>query len=275
MSNTTTRIVTAAVVVPILLALIFYGGIPWAIFVAICMGIGLLEFYKMAEKKGFEPQTILGIAIPVAGTLALGSHHAVAAFSIAAGGVLLVFAIELRKPDPSDSIANAAMTLAGMVYVGFLASHAVLIREYLGKPREGILFVILALAGSMICDAGAYFIGRAYGKRKLIPHISPGKTVEGSIGGLFTGVLGVYLFKGIADLFFFQTPIGWGAATLLGLLLAVAGQVGDLVESMMKRDAGVKDSGNVFPGHGGMLDRLDSPLFTLAMTFYFVLLMRA
>jgi len=276
MSNTTTRVMTAAVVVPILLVLIFLGGIPFAVLVALCTGVGQVEFYRMAIKKGFEPQTVIGTAASVAATLALGAHHHIVASGIAAGGVLLVFAVELRKPDPAGSMANFAMTLAGMIYVGFLLGHAVLMREYLGDPRLGILFVVLALAGSMICDAGAYFVGRAFGKRKLIPHISPGKTVEGSIGGLITGVLGVYLFKGIADVFFFRanSPIGWKAATLLGLLLAVAGMVGDLIESMMKRDAGVKDSGNVFPGHGGMLDRLDSPLFTITVTFYFVLMMK-
>jgi len=143
-----------------------------------------------------------------------------------------------------------------------------------GSARVGILFVIIALAGSMICDTGAYFVGKAYGNRKLIPHISPSKTVEGCIGGLIGGVVGVCLFKGLADAFFFKTPISWKAAAALGLLLALAGMIGDLVESMMKRDAGVKDSGSVFPGHGGMLDRLDSPLFTIPVTFYFVLLTR-
>lgn len=270
MSNTTTRILTAVVVVPILLGFIFWGGAPFAIFVSVCMVVGIWEFYRMAELKGFTVQKVVGLTIPPAVTLALGAHHPRFAVALGVLGILSVPAIALRERDPKNSLGNSSATIMGMVYVGFLLCHAVLIREYLGERKVGIFFLLLALAGSMLCDTGAYFVGRAYGKRKLIPHISPGKTVEGSIGGIAGGIFGVYLFKVLGDLFF-RTPLGWGDATLLGVLLAVVGMIGDLVESMFKRDAGVKDSGNVFPGHGGMLDRLDSPLFTLPTTFYFAL----
>lgn len=270
MSNTTVRILTAAVVVPILLILIYIGGLPFTLFVVACMGIGLVEFYRMAENKGFQPNKLIGILVPTLGTLALGMHYPRVGLSVLGFGLLLALTINLRKPSPEGSMSSMAVTVLGMVYVGLLA-HAVLIREYSGGSRKGIFFILLALAGSMLCDSAAYFVGRAYGTKKLIPHISPGKTVQGSIGGLAGGVLGVYLFKVIADLLFYETLISWWHATLLGLLLALAGMVGDLVESMLKRDAGVKDSGNVFPGHGGMLDRLDSPLFTLTVTFYFAL----
>lgn len=224
----------------------------------------------MAELKGFAVHKIAGLTVPPAVAIALGAHRPLLAAALGVVGLLGVPAIALKERDPKNSLGNSSVAILGMVYVGFLLCHAVLIREYLGERRVGIFFLLLALAGSMLCDTGAYFVGRAYGKRKLIPHISPGKTVEGSIGGIAGGILGVYFFKWITDLFF-ATPLGWGQTTVLGIILAVVGMVGDLVESMFKRDAGVKDSGNVFPGHGGMLDRLDSPLFTLPATFYFAL----
>lgn len=253
-----------------MLGFIFWGGLPFAVFVSGCMLVGLWEFYRMMELKGFSVQKVVGFVIPPIVAIALGAHHFRFAAALGVVGLLSVPAIELKKRDPQGSLGDSSVTVMGMVYVGFLLCHAVLIREYLGEDRVGIFFLLLSVAGSMLCDTGAYFIGRAYGKRKLSPHISPGKTVEGSIGGIAGGIFGVYLFKAIMDLFF-VTPLNWKQATLLGAILAIVGMIGDLVESMFKRDAGIKDSGNIFPGHGGMLDRLDSPLFTLPVTFYFAL----
>ena len=125
----------------------------------------------------------------------------------------------------------------------------------------------------MLCDAGAYFAGRRYGRRKLAPRISPSKSVEGAIGGLAAGTVGALLAKGVFDLFWpaLSAPLGWRAAALMGLLVSVAGMIGDLVESLLKRDAHTKDSGQMLPGMGGIMDRIDSPLLGIPVMYYLML----
>jgi len=140
--------------------------------------------------------------------------------------------------------------MGGILYVGWLLSLLVTLRIEAGRE-----WVFLALFTTFGSDTAAYFIGKAFGRHKLAPGISPGKTWEGAIAGVFGGVIISLLFILSTPL---QLPLGYGQAVLLGVLISVFGQLGDLAESLLKRNAGVKDSGGLMPGHGGLLDRMDS-----------------
>ena len=133
--------------------------------------------------------------------------------------------------------------------------------------------MIFALAALVGCDTGAYFAGRAYGKRKLAPRISPGKSVEGAIGGILAGTAAGLLMKGVFDVFWpsLSQAFAWSAAIPFGIVLSLVGILGDLVESLLKRDAEVKDTGALLPGTGGVLDRIDSPLLGIPVMYYMLL----
>jgi len=133
--------------------------------------------------------------------------------------------------------------------------------------------MIYTLTVVIWCDTGAYFAGRAYGRRKLAPKISPGKSVEGAIGGVIAGTLAGLVAKGLFDAFWpgLSQALGWGAALVFGLLISLVGIVGDLVESLLKRDAAVKDTGTLLPGFGGVLDRIDAPLLAIPVMYYLLL----
>ena len=273
MGETLTRVVVAIVVLPIILLLVYLGGWWFTGLIAVVVAIGVWEFYRLAEAKGLHPLKALGVTGAVGGCIAVGFMHPGLGIGIFVAAVVFILAGEVGRGSVQGAIADSGVTILGMIYVGVLLTHAVLLRNYPGflDEKVGMFYVIIALGGSMLCDTAAYFVGRGFGRRKLIPRISPGKTIEGSIGGLLGGIGGVLLLKIICDLFFFKTPIGWVNIAFLGLLISISGMIGDLVESLVKRDAGAKNSGKIFPGHGGILDRLDSLLFTFPVTYYYVI----
>jgi phosphatidate cytidylyltransferase len=140
-------------------------------------------------------------------------------------------------------------------------------------PECGVFLVFFTLFIVIWCDAGAYFGGRAYGKHKLAPAISPKKTIEGAIAGVLSAVLAAGICKGLFELLWptLSAPVSWFTAGVLALLLSIAGIIGDLIESLLKRDAQVKDTGSLFPGHGGVLDRMDSLLLAIPVMYYAML----
>ena len=159
--------------------------------------------------------------------------------------------------------------MAGILYIGWLLSYMVALRLEPGttaSPDAGRNFVFLALFTTFGSDTAAYFIGRALGKHKLAPQISPGKTWEGAIAGLFGAVIISLLFTLNTPL---QLPLSYGQAILLGVLISIFGQLGDLAESLLKRNSGVKDSGSLMPGHGGLLDRMDSVVFAGVVVYLY------
>jgi phosphatidate cytidylyltransferase len=276
MSNLAKRLLSAAVIVPVLVYLFYRGGRPFIILIEVAIALGVNEYYRMVEERGILPSRFIGTM----GALAIGLAAAfgrldyqLMTFSIV---VLAVLANQLRSLDITATIAGSAVTLFGVVYIGWLLSHAMLLRFPPHPPQGidlGLFFVVVAIAGVFLADAGAFFVGRAYGKRKLAPRISPGKTVEGLLGGIAGGTVGVVLAKLVFDWFIFPDP-GTGMPLLhclaLGPLLVLPSVAGDLFESMLKRDARIKDSGSLIPGHGGIMDRLDSILFALPVTYYYL-----
>jgi phosphatidate cytidylyltransferase len=173
--------------------------------------------------------------------------------------------------------------------VGWLLSHAIVLRRfyesalakypaedliYIGlAPESGIFFMVYTLAVVVWCDAGAYFAGRAYGRRKLAPRVSPGKSVEGALGGIFAGTVVGLGTKGLFDVFWpdLSAAFPWSAAIPFGIVLSIVGIIGDLVESLLKRDAQRKDAGALLPGMGGILDRIDAPLLAIPIMYYMLL----
>ncbi|RIH83644.1 phosphatidate cytidylyltransferase [Calidithermus roseus] len=181
---------------------------------------------------------------------------------VALGLVLIgAFSYELLY---GANIPRFAFSLMAFLYVPFMLGYLVLLR-YTPDAIQGFWTLLLPIFASFSTDVGAYFVGKRFGKHKLAPSISPGKTVEGSIGGIVAGFIGLLLVAAVANA---AVPFRWLELLAVSLLLSLAAQLGDLTESMLKRYCGVKDSGSFLPGHGGLLDRMDSLLFSVPLTYF-------
>jgi phosphatidate cytidylyltransferase len=267
--NLASRVATALVALP----LVIYGVAVAPPFVAVALVaaavlLGILEFYHLLEARKLQPLRRTGFVLTAAMFLevAYPGWHGSPFWPLAA---LLLLAVTLRtRGDLADSVSSAAGTLLGVVYLGCLGGCIAALR-IMDPLREGSWRVVLLLAIIMFSDTCAYFVGLVFGRHRLAPSLSPGKTVEGAAGGIGGGILGALAVRelGLPDL-----PLAHTVA--LGAAVAVMGIVGDLDESLLKRWAGVKDSGTLFPGHGGMLDRLDSLLFGAPVLYYYFLYVR-
>jgi phosphatidate cytidylyltransferase len=236
------------------------GPGPAVVLVAGVVAICAAELFDSLRRGGYQPAVLLGLVASVSLVGAAYWKGEVALPLVM--GLTVVFALlwYLLGVTRAAPTVNLALSVFGVAYVGLLGSFAALI---LGFPNGiGVLAgVVLVVA---VNDAGALFAGRRFGRRPLAPDISPGKTVEGVVGGGVAGIAVAWLGLGIIGL----APWDSGSAIALGLVVAVMAPLGDLCESMIKRDLGVKDMGNVLPGHGGLLDRFDSLLFVLPAAYY-------
>ena len=263
------RILTAVVVLPFLIASILIDSLWW-VFVLLAvasMVLGLWEFYLLAKRLQLKPDPAAGyIAGAALVTIALYNDPAavlLAQFVIIALIIGTLVAATLRGAPFDKMIGSAGATILGVLYVAFLGSHLIAIRTGFNPTttRHLLSFFFLVLMGA---DAGAYYIGRAFGKHKMAPSISPGKTWEGAIGGLVAALA----MAVVAHFWFFrELPLKY--ILPLAAVMTVVGVLGDLAESALKRGAGAKDAANILPGHGGMLDRLDSLLFNAPLIYYF------
>lgn len=227
-------------------------------------GLGMTEYYRMAlpsrRLEGYVA-AFLGVFIPLA---AVWQTPAAMIASIVVPALLLSLLVLFRFTDINVAATEAAFLLFGLLYVPVLLSHLVLLRGTLHGTSWIFLLLVIVMSG----DTGAFYVGSAIGKRKLYPSVSPKKSVEGAIGGLVGSIAGAFIAK--ATFFPELTAIDCIAtAAILGIL----GPLGDLFESLLKRSFGVKDSGNIVYGHGGILDRLDSVLFAAPAAYYYVWLM--
>lgn len=268
------RLATAAVAIPLLLLAILSGP-AWVfslIVVTLAFG-GLIEYAGMAfpQRAGEKYLTIILGGVLVAG-VALSDVRAVGAALAITIGVGLIWTL-LARPDFEQGLADLGLALIGILYTGFLGPHFIWLRAL---SPDGPLLVIFVLAIGMAGDTGGYFVGHAFGRHKLMPRVSPGKTIEGAVGITGCSLLGAALCKVVFDAigWEFFPDHGWTGILLIALAMAVIGQLGDLSESIMKRTFQTKESGWFFPGHGGILDRLDSLLFPVAFLYYYLAMLR-
>ena len=273
MSELARRVAFAVVAVPVALAVLWFGGLPLALLLGLISGLGAWELYRMARAGGGTPFVAAGVIAAAAIPMLVHAEHVqwlrvpVSAATLAVLA-LLGASVWLRGVD-GKPLSAVAVTLFGVVYTGVMLSFGYALRYYpyaIGDAA-GAAVVLLPLLLTWASDTGAYFVGRAFGKRKLIPSVSPGKTVAGAVGAVVVTVLvclaySRFLLRPAAQLAF--SPLG---ALAFGLGISVVAQLGDLVESLLKREAGVKDSSRILPGHGGILDRFDSLFFVLPVAY--------
>lgn len=258
------RVASAAVGVPAVIAVTWTGGLWFSATAALVVLLASLEFYRAVAAAGHRPLWPLGCTAAVA---LVGIAHAPDQRSAAALAAFVVVSLAWlgRRSNAPAAVTDWLWTTAGVVYIGWLGSYFVLLRQ-LDSDRQWSTWALLALLSTFATDTAAYFVGRALGRRRLAPHLSPGKTVEGAVGGFLGGTGAVLGLNQLLDL-----GMTTAQAAPLGALLAVFAQIGDLAESLLKRSLGAKDSGRLIPGHGGILDRMDSVLFVAVVVYYYVL----
>ena len=251
------RVISALVGVPILIALLFLGKLP---FFALVLGLTLValgEFFSMVRHQGRHPIAILGLVGGAA--ICIGALlKEEAGFGIAIVFILMIALVLNYSGIKGGNLSDLAVTVFGSLYIGLLFSHLILIR---GMNEHGPILVLLVFIATWIYDIVAYIAGSTIGRRKLAPKISPGKTWEGALFAAFacTAVLAALVF----------IPwFSWSNRVLLGLAIGIVAPLGDLAESKLKREAGIKDTSSRIPGHGGILDRFDSLLFTAPVSYY-------
>lgn len=266
-SNTFLRVIVSVITIPLILFICYTGGVVFFIFVMFIALISYFEFTSFIKKIDISVNFWVGFA-GVLFSLLNNRYHYLDTYSFLLLFMLILAASELFRNEGS-TIANIGSALFGVIYLGFFSSAIIGIREIF--PQVGDLYtrggfiIISMLATIWICDSAAFFIGTAYGKHKLFPRVSPKKSWEGAISG-FIFAIGTMLLAKILVLDFFS----WSTVIAMGFIIGVFGQIGDLIESLIKRTANVKDSSNLIPGHGGIFDRFDSLLFTAPIIFLYL-----
>lgn len=263
------RVLVVAILLPIGLALIYYGGVPYALMIVLIVGLASWEYVNIFRAGGLKPALIwvpLGSILFVAGRAINGFESTPWILSLV---ILVSMAYHLvdYERGRDQAATDFGITLTGILYFGWLGSYLISLRML----DEGLWWVLLVLPAVWLADSGAYFVGRSLGRHNMSPRLSPKKTWEGYLGGVIVAAVGTALLALIwmnwAGPDTAITP-WWGA--ILGLILAVVTPLGDLGESMIKRQFGVKDSSNLLPGHGGVFDRIDSWLWAGVIGYYLI-----
>ncbi len=262
LNKNATRMLTGFIMGTIVMLCIMYGDISLLLMLVVLLGFGSREYVKILNHKGFYPSLkVIYLTEIILATVVYFKRFDLVAITLTICAMCSFMWVLFRGKQPY--IANVATTLLGMVYCGWFPLHLIFLRD-LSCPKydSGLGFVVLMFTAILLTDVGCYYVGTKLGKHKLAPVISPNKTIEGSIGGMFFAILGAVVIGLFIDL-------PWYMSVIAGVICTVFAQIGDLCESMLKRDAGVKDSGSSLPGHGGFLDRTDSFILTIPIMYYF------
>ena len=267
------RVVVALIAAPLAIAMVWLGELPFAAFLGLAGGLGAWELYRMARHGGVEPMDALGI--PLAAAIPLLAHAdrlQLLRSPAAVGGTLFVALLGASiwaRGVGGRPLESVAVTVFGALYTGGMLAFGYALRHhrFVIEPAAGTALVLFPVILTWASDIGAYFVGRALGKAKLIPSVSPGKTRAGAIGALVITMLAAYAYNLYVLRPYSQLALAPWTALVFGLVISGAAQVGDLAESLLKREAGVKDSSQLLPGHGGILDRLDSLYFVLPVAY--------
>ena len=261
------RIATGLTVVTIFLVLMWTPGLElsFALFIIALCAVGLFEYYAIVRARAISPETIGGILAGTAIAFTGYFHNPTLTNFALYGGCLLVASLHIVRGQ--HSVAGLASTVFGIFYVGWFGAHVIFLhRTPAGGP--GLVFVLFVAV--VLTDTAAYFVGSAIGKHKMAPKVSPNKSWEGAAAGFLFSVLGLFVLSRLRMAGLLTGLPEWTTPQFIhaGAVLSITSQVGDLAESCLKRDAGVKDSGSLFPGHGGVLDRCDGFLFAAPVLYY-------
>lgn len=260
------RILTAILGIPLVILAVWWGYIPLFLLTLIISILGLLEFFNLAQIRNYRPQKITGLLanISLGVTIFLKRQQDLYIFPLITLIILVSLVVALCKKDFRGGIASLGVTLLGIFYTGWLIFHINMLRELAPGGRELSFFLFIT---TWMIDISAFYIGTYFGKHKVFPQVSPHKSLEGCCAGLVFGIGTCFLLK-----FCFKVSfISYLQCLVIGLILGIGGLAGDLVESFFKRNAGVKDSSNILPGHGGILDRFDSLLFNAPLFYYYLI----
>ena len=273
--NLAKRVLFAVVAIPVVIAAVWFGGDALALLLAVASALAAWELTRLARAAGYTPFS--GAAIAMAGLLPIAVRgYVIGAFApplLALGFMVLlalVAAMLFRRAPDQHPLGAAAITFFAVLYTGGTLSFAYGLRYhmYTISAAAGTALLVFPLVITWVTDTAAFFAGRAFGRRKLMPTVSPQKTVEGALGGLIAAMLvawGYMLWVLVPAASLAMRPV---VAVLVGAAISIAAQIGDLAESLLKREAGMKDSSQLIPGHGGVLDRLDSLFFAIPAAFF-------
>ncbi len=262
LNKNATRMLTGFIMGTIAMGCIMLGGVALLLLLAVVIFFASKEYVKILEHKGFYPS----LKIILASELLLAiitffdrTEYVALALTLCTFAAFMWVLFRGRQPY----IANVSTTILGFVYCGYFPLHLQLLRD-ISSPQyhDGLGFVVMMFTAILLTDVGCYYAGTRFGKHKLAPVVSPNKTIEGSMGGAICAIIG-------ASIVGYFIGVQWYVSLIAGLICTVFAQIGDLCESLLKRDAGVKDSGNSLPGHGGFLDRSDSFILTIPVMYYF------
>lgn len=273
MTELTKRTLFAVGAIPVVVGAVWFGGAALAALLSVAAALAAWEYGRLAEAAGQRPMTGWLIGLSALIPLAVHAVHLglwVPPITIVAllAPLLLTVAMWTRGVTGRPLEATAT-TLFGAWYTGGMLSFAYALRyhRFAIGPLAGTLLLMLPLVLTWINDSGAFFFGKKFGKRKLMPSVSPGKTIAGAVGAVLTCLVGTWAYFQFLLVPYANLGLSWAGLIIFGAAISAAAQVGDLAESLLKRQAGVKDSSNLIPGHGGVLDRLDSLFFTIPLGY--------
>jgi phosphatidate cytidylyltransferase len=271
-SELTRRVLFAVIAAPASIAIVYVGDWALAIMLSVLAALAAWELFRLAREAGNYPLDMAGIGLAALVPLAIhAQRRGVYSLTLTAiiAMVLVLFAstIWLRGPQ-GKPLSTVAITTFGVLYASlFSYVYAIRYHDYAVGAGAGTVLVLLPVLLTWATDTGAYMFGRTFGKKKLIPSISPGKTVEGAVGGLGFTIIICLLYVRFILMPYAQLGLTIQGAILFAMVVSVTAQTGDLAESLLKREAGIKHSSNIIPGHGGILDRFDSLLFVMPIAF--------